>query len=127
MEKPEINKRIMQLIDYLDTSNNQFAKSIGISSSRISSIATFRNKPDSDFLQSIAEVYSNVSMDWLLTGRGSMIKEPFVFTVEELEAEYMVRDSIYHDVINRKKAKIEKLNRKIERMTSEVKLMEKRQ
>ncbi|MEH0007836.1 MAG: S24 family peptidase [Flavobacteriales bacterium] len=70
----EINSRIIQLIDYLGISKNKFAKEIGISSGRMSNIATQRNKPDSEMLQIILERFTNVCAEWLILGKGPMFK-----------------------------------------------------
>lgn len=75
MDNEEINIRIKELIDYLHVSQNAFAKEIGISSSRISNITKFRNRPDSVMLQLILYRYRNVSSDWLLIGDGEMIRK----------------------------------------------------
>jgi FtsZ-binding cell division protein ZapB len=72
-----INDRILQLIKYLGITNNQFAVNIGISSGRMSNIATKRNKPDSEMLSMISQKYPNVSGNWLLTGAGYMILQKF--------------------------------------------------
>lgn len=64
----------MQLIDLLRIGQNQFAKEIGISSSRMSNIATLRNKPDSEMLQAIVSKFTNVSSEWLLIGSGDVWK-----------------------------------------------------
>lgn len=72
MEKFEINNRIKQLIDYLRINQNEFAKEIGVSSSRMSNIITNRNRPDSEMLQLILFKFTNVSAKWLLTGTGKI-------------------------------------------------------
>jgi transcriptional regulator with XRE-family HTH domain len=75
MEKFDVNRRVMQLIEYLSISNNQFARELGVSSSRISALATNRNRPDSDLLALILNVYGFVSGQWLVTGKGNMLNE----------------------------------------------------
>lgn len=68
---PEICVRISELLAYLQIGSNAFAKSLGISSSRVSNVTTGRNKPDFDFLNAILENYRFVNSDWLMTGRGN--------------------------------------------------------
>jgi len=82
----KINDRIIQLIKYLNLANNKFADEIGISSGRMSNIATKRNKPDSDMLTKIATRYPNVSGNWLLTGEGYMILKKFENRGSNIEA-----------------------------------------
>ncbi|HLO89782.1 MAG TPA: helix-turn-helix transcriptional regulator [Lentimicrobium sp.] len=68
----DLNARILQLIEILGITNNKFASEIGISSGRMSNIATNRNKPDSELLAKIVKRYTNVNMKWLLIGTGEM-------------------------------------------------------
>ncbi len=70
----EINDRIIQLIEYLSISRNKFAAEIGVSSGRMSNIATRRNKPDSEMLQLVLDRFTNVCAEWLILGRGPMLK-----------------------------------------------------
>jgi len=65
--------RISELIAYAEKSATSFAKTLGISKSRVSNITTGRNKPDSDLLYEILTKYRNVNPLWLITGEGNMI------------------------------------------------------
>jgi len=87
MEKFEINKRIKQLINYFNFNQREFAKEIGVSSSRMSNIITFRNRPDSEMLQLILFRFRNVNADWLLTGTGN-IEEINNRKIVEINAEF---------------------------------------
>jgi len=71
-----INDRIKALIGMLNVSQNDFAKALETSSSRISNITTGRNKPDSDILERIVTKFRNVSASWLLTGKGVTFLTP---------------------------------------------------
>jgi len=73
MKNFDINTRIKELIDFLKLKNNEFAREIGISSSRMSNVSTNRNKPDAEMLQLILRKYTNVSARWLLIGSGEML------------------------------------------------------
>jgi transcriptional regulator with XRE-family HTH domain len=107
-KKYDINARILQLIDFLAIGRNQFAREIGISSSRMSNVATNRNKPDSEMLQLILNRYRNVSSDWLLLGKGEMIKEVIEEnTLKEPEKPYGKEDC---KGCKEKQKQIEKLN-----------------
>ncbi len=72
MEKSPISNRIEELIKHLGISQTAFAKSLGTSGTRISNITQGRNKPDSQLLSAIAEVYPQVNAGWLLTGNGEL-------------------------------------------------------
>ena len=71
-----VNQRIKFLIDdYQECNQKYFAEKIGVSPSAISSLFSKReNKPGLDMLQKIAIAYPEISLDWLLIGRGPMVK-----------------------------------------------------
>lgn len=79
MSQEPVNKRVKYLIDdYEKRSQKYFAEKIGISASAVSSLFSKRgNKPGLDMLQKIAIAYPEISLDWLLVGRGSMLKHDY--------------------------------------------------
>ena len=113
----------MQLIDYLHISNNQFAKKIDISSSRMSNIATFRNKPDSEMLQAIAEKFTNVSMDWLLIGSGSMLKAENSVVFSDMDREFKSKNDALICIIAKKEEKLMKITGKAENLKNEIEVL----
>jgi transcriptional regulator with XRE-family HTH domain len=52
----------------------KFADEIGVQRSSISHIISGRNKPSYDFIVKILSRFSGINADWLLTGKGNMIK-----------------------------------------------------
>lgn len=70
-----VNQRIKFLIDdYEKCSQKIFADKIGISQSAVSALFSQReNRPGLEMLQKIAIAYPEISLDWLLTGRGPML------------------------------------------------------
>jgi transcriptional regulator with XRE-family HTH domain len=70
-----IAERLLSLIDYLGITKNAFAKSIGTSSALISKLTTQNIDFRIDILQKIVAKYSNVNLQWLLTGVGKMLIE----------------------------------------------------
>jgi transcriptional regulator with XRE-family HTH domain len=52
----------------------RFADEIGVQRSSISHILSGRNKPSYDFITKILERFQGINAEWLLTGKGSMIK-----------------------------------------------------
>jgi transcriptional regulator with XRE-family HTH domain len=52
----------------------RFADEIGVQRSSISHIISGRNKPSYDFIVKILNRFSGINADWLLTGKGNMIK-----------------------------------------------------
>jgi len=49
-----------------------FAESIGVAQATISQILRGRNMPSTDVLLRLHQRYPNISLDWLLTGKGSL-------------------------------------------------------
>lgn len=75
MELTDVNERVLYLMQHLELSKTAFANAIGINPSVLSHIASKRNKPSADMLINIVSVYTQVSADWLLTGKGDMVKD----------------------------------------------------
>ncbi|WP_281323759.1 LexA family transcriptional regulator [Flavobacterium sp. IMCC34518] len=69
-----IKKRIIQLLEYKGIAKEEFYKKIGVTS------ANFRGKAsetpvNSKTIENILSEISDLNLDWLLTGTGSMLKE----------------------------------------------------
>lgn len=60
--------RILQLIDYQKVSIRIFCKKILVSSSYFAKNSAM----GSDIIEKIAELYPNLNIDWVITGRGEM-------------------------------------------------------
>lgn len=69
-----INKRIVEIIKYLDISGNEFAKRIGIPQTTFSNIINRDSDIKSSTLQAIINQFGFISLMWLLTGEGEMLK-----------------------------------------------------
>lgn len=65
-------KRIKSLISVKNLTASQFADLLGVQRSNISHILSGRNKPSLDFILKITEHFPNVSIDWLINGKGEM-------------------------------------------------------
>ena len=72
-----INVRIKSIIEYYKMNVNSFSKHIGIDNNvTIGNIVNTRlNKPSYDVIQKILQTFENISADWLITGKGKMLKE----------------------------------------------------
>ncbi len=71
-----INNRILQVIDYLGLNRNSFSKKIGIDNNvTIGNIVGGRqNKPSYDVLEKILQTFDSINSEWLITGKGEMLK-----------------------------------------------------
>ena len=76
MEDMNINERFSALVNSLYAGNKRaFAQSIGVSATVIENVVgTRKGKPSFDVLEKIC-ANANVSAEWLLTGRGPMLRE----------------------------------------------------
>lgn len=77
-----MDKRLQQFLDAENISQAQLADTLGVARAGISHILSGRNKPGFDFLESMALHYPQISMDWLLTGKGRMYKDSSVTLAE---------------------------------------------
>lgn len=70
-----LSKRIEELITDTGLSNAEFAERIDSSSATISHILNGRNKPSLQVVTQIKKAFTNVNLDYLLTGEGSLYAE----------------------------------------------------
>lgn len=66
--------RIVKLMDHYRISPAQLADNMGVQRSSISHILSGRNKPSFDFLIKLLENYSEINAEWMVLGKGNMIK-----------------------------------------------------
>lgn len=64
--------RLNEIIEKKGLTATKFAAMIDVNPSAISHLLKGRNKPGYDVLVNIARAFPDISMDWLLTGKGSM-------------------------------------------------------
>ncbi len=81
MSLPEDNNRIKMLIDhYCDGKELQFSQAIGISQPRINRLFNVDARsgkypaPSYEIVQAVINKFINVDAEWLITGRGSMLR-----------------------------------------------------
>ena len=67
-------KRLKEYIDYKGLSIAYFEKSIGMSNASFGKSLKNNGSIGSDKLENILRIYADINTDWLLTGRGSMLK-----------------------------------------------------
>jgi transcriptional regulator with XRE-family HTH domain len=71
-----MKERILEFLRAENKSSAQFAEEIGVQPSGISHILSGRNNPSLDFVMKMLEKYRDLSVDWLLFGKGKMYKNP---------------------------------------------------
>lgn len=67
----EVIKRIQELIAYLDISEREFCRRVGMSYGYMSKVKDV----GASKLTNILIAYPNISADWLLLGKGSMLRD----------------------------------------------------
>ena len=70
-----LNERISEIINYSQLSASEFADEIEVQRSNISHITSGRNKPSVDLLMKINERFPELEWDWLILGKGEMLKK----------------------------------------------------
>jgi hypothetical protein len=68
-----VGQRFLQLIQALGMSKNAFAISLDKTATVIQHLVDERNKPGFDLMNKVVDVYPNVSIEWLLRGKGPMM------------------------------------------------------
>lgn len=72
----EIKDRIKLIMERTNMAPGAFAESIGIQQSTLSHILNGRNNPSLDVIMKVHQKYSDVKLEWLLYGQGSMAGQP---------------------------------------------------
>lgn len=70
-------ERLMQMIEYkgFSTLNNFAIKALGYSSSeKLNRLKSENNKPSINIIQDISNKFDDISIEWLLFGKGEMLK-----------------------------------------------------
>lgn len=70
-----ISQRINELIKETSLSNKEFANRVGINPSIVSHILSGRNKVSLQVIENITKEFTNVNIEYLLNGRGTLLKE----------------------------------------------------
>ena len=101
----DIIDRLQEIIDYAGLNVSSFAKKIGVVDQTIRGIVVQRrNKPGFDILAKILQTFTWINAEWLITGKGEMIKQE---TTAKTENSPSLTELIQY--LREKDLKIEKL------------------
>jgi len=78
-----MNQRIELLLRIKDVTASKFADMIGVQPSNISHIISGRNKPSLDFIIKVVEAFPDISLEWLMFGKGNMYSQMNVISAEK--------------------------------------------
>ncbi len=70
-----MNKRLQQFLAAENISQSKFAETLGVARAGVSHVLSGRNKPGFEFIDSLARNYPDLSLEWLISGRGRMYKD----------------------------------------------------
>ncbi len=82
-----MNNRLQRFLDAENITQSQLAEKLGVAKASISHILAGRNKPGFDFIQSMAQCYPDLNLDWLIAGKGKMYKSQIVSPVTQTSEE----------------------------------------
>jgi len=66
--------RLQKLLEYYNLSASGLAAKIGVQRSSISHVISGRNKPSLDFVMKLLHSYNEVTIEWLIDGKGTFPK-----------------------------------------------------
>lgn len=66
--------RLAFLLENLDYTASAFADKIGVQRSSLSHLLSGRNKPSLDFIMKINEAFPEISLTWILKGKGNYLE-----------------------------------------------------
>ena len=75
-----MKERILRIMEREEMSSSKFAEAIGIQRSAMSHITAGRNNPSLDVVLKILERFKYINPDWLLSGKGDMIRSQETIT-----------------------------------------------
>lgn len=67
--------RLRQVIDYYNITTNNFSQKIGVSEGAIRKVLLQNTTLRSDTLDKISQNFADINIDWLVTGRGEMLRK----------------------------------------------------
>jgi transcriptional regulator with XRE-family HTH domain len=67
--------RLLKILNHLGYTATHFADELGVQRSGISHILSGRNQPSYDFIAKIMTKFPELDPEWLILGKGNMIKE----------------------------------------------------
>lgn len=77
------SKRLKQLIDHYELTASSFSDIIDFNRSTISHLLSGRNKPSLDFVLKLIKNFPEVSIEWLVEGKGEFPKSQEKFDFDE--------------------------------------------
>ena len=110
-----IIERLNKIIEHEGLTVSGFAKKIGVADQSIRGIVVQRrNKPGFDIIEKIIHTFEWLNADWLITGRGEMVKTN---KQEQCSGNKIPNTNEYINILSYLKEKDEKIEQLIEEKT----------
>jgi transcriptional regulator with XRE-family HTH domain len=118
--------RILLILKIKNLSSSKFAEEIGVQRSGISHILSGRNKPSLEFMQKLLNRFSDINAEWLISGKGEMIKSEPGNKEMEVQTEINYRDNtkIADDLKNNKNYQTENTKETVRKNVQELLISE---
>lgn len=120
-------ERIKRLLEYYNLSSSNFAERIDVPRSSISHLLSGRNKPSLDFVMKVDNAFREVSIEWLLYGRGnfpkSKEKSPSLFEPKPPEIEAPTEQKVQYAPKNEDHEEMNWFNTENKRVVSKIILL----
>ncbi len=116
-------QRIKEYIDYKGLTIASFERSIGMSNASFGKSLKSNGSIGSDKIEKILSIYTDINTEWLITGRGSMIKNNYSLAVNDEQGEYKIKNKKEgpSDLIQEKEKRIQDLLHQINEKDIQIK------
>lgn len=101
--------RLKQIIDYYNITTNNFSQKIGVSEGAIRKAMTQNTTLRSDTLDKISQNFADINIDWLVTGRGEMLRNDQPQTTTHSDENVSRLISILENTLKEKDSQINRL------------------
>ena len=92
--------RLIKVLNHFGLTATRFADEIGVQRSGISHIISGRNQPGYDFIVKLLTRFPEISAEWLLLGKGTLIKEKDVAIEEEVLTNQLPKTARQQDLFS---------------------------
>jgi len=110
--------KIEKILLYLGISPSQFADELGVQRSGISHILSERNKPSLEFIQKVLLKYKEINPEWLMTGKGEMLRGSVQRSLFSLTPEEISTNEVSQPELEIKNTDLSIDNQKLNELTT---------
>lgn len=95
-------KRLETVLEYYNLTASSFADKINVQRSSMSHLLSGRNKPSLDFILKLVDEFPEVSLEWILNGKGSFPKDLYAPAPSIIQPEKKIEPSNIEDLFSNK-------------------------